>query len=844
MERTAASLLLCLGLFGLIMLGGATAAPQDATGGEIHAGYSAVSTADADETRADAALGDSNGTTEVIVLLPERDRAVSTTDLQRHASETRQPLLRFAGARSGVTVENTFWLTNAALVTVDTSRVSLSDLAAVDGVRALRENVEFQASAGAASGGPAVQSPGTDASSYTYGLEQINAPTAWANHNTTGEGASVAVLDTGVDTSHPDLNVTKWQEFDGDGDPIDSQPNDGDGHGTHVSGTVSGPMSPDGDVPAYGVAPGVDLYGVKVLDDSGVGTFAQIIAGMEWAVNENVDIISMSLGAPGFYDQMIDPVRNAQDAGTVVIASSGNSGEGSSGSPGNVYDSVAVGMSNESRGIDSDSSGEVVDTESAWSSPPTDWPDKYTVPTIAAPGVDVLSSVPGGGYGLLTGTSMAAPHVSGAVALAESATDGSLAPGAIEEALEETAVKPDSAPAPPGERDTRYGSGVIDAEALVNYLQAEFAVSVLSANAPVVGGEQLNVTAEVNNTGTTEATQKIDLGVGDLGSSSTSVTLGGGNSTNVTLSVGTGAGDAGEYTATVSSPDDAASTNVTVLAPAAFAVGIVETNTPVEGEQLNVTASINNTGDVGDTQTVTLDVSVLGTDSTSVTLGGGNSTNLTLSVGTSAGDAGSYTAAVSSDDDTDNTTATVATGVVDRVELSPASNQTLKAGETIEFNATAFNSQGTVLEDNDTAFGWDAEGGSLSGAGLFTETGFGVYNVTAAFGNVTSGETMVVVERGLATYANESGIINTSGLLAAVGDWRDDTVNTFLMFDVVDAWRSGAPVTDARRLRTGHAAPREGEANGGVSAVLSPRSHVLAVGNGHPSEAPAGRWYD
>jgi CARDB. len=137
------------------------------------------------------------------------------------------------------------------------------------------------------------------------------------------------------------------------------------------------------------------------------------------------------------------------------------------------------------------------------------------------------------------------------------------------------------------------------------------------------------------------------------------VTLGGGASTNVTLSVGTGPDDAGEYTATVSSADDSASASVTVLAPADFAVSIAETTTPVEGEQLNITAEITNTGDVETTQTIELSAGALGTDSTNVTLGGGTATNVTLGVVTGSGDAGEYTATVSSADDADTENVTV-----------------------------------------------------------------------------------------------------------------------------------------------------------------------------------------
>jgi len=532
-RRNVGAVLLCLGLLAVLAVGGVAATQATGVGTVDAQSDSAVADADSDTATVQPGLREASGETEVIVSLPASDSASSPAALRAHASVTQEPLMSFAADRPGVTVEQTFWLANAALVTVDTARVSLSDLAAVAGVRALHENAEFETTAGATAGAALPQpAVGTANNSYTYGLEQINAPTAWESYNTTGENASVAVLDTGVAASHPDLEVAGWQEFDGDGNPVDSEPNDGDGHGTHVSGTVSGPMNPAGDVPAYGVAPDVDLYGVKVLTDDGGGSFAQIIAGMEWAVNESVDVISMSLGATGFYEQMIEPVQNAHAAGTIVVASAGNSGQGSTGSPGNVYESVAVGASNSNQGIADFSSGEVVDTAADWGdSAPADWPDQYTVPTVAAPGVSTLSSVPGGGYdGTYSGTSMAAPHVSGVVALAESAIDRALSPQEIEAALEATAFKPADAPAPPGERDDRYGSGIVDASAFIAFLQdTDGPLLTLTASAPttVETNESLTVNYTVENLGGAAGTEsEINLVVnGTVADTETNTTV-------------------------------------------------------------------------------------------------------------------------------------------------------------------------------------------------------------------------------------------------------------------------------------------------------------------------------
>ena len=949
---------------------------------------------DVQQTPVAESLHDADGEVEMIVSFAESDTATTPAALQAHADETQQPLVEFADEQVGVEVATQFWITNAALVTVDTDRVPVREVAAVDGVESITENAEFEIHEGSGSA-PADDLGATD-EEYTYGLEQINAPAAWEVHDTQGEGASVAVLDTGVDDDHPDLTVDEWAHFDEDGDPVDSEPHDDNGHGTHVAGTVVGPTDPAGDVPGYGVAPAADLHGVKVWDDTGGGTFARLIAGMEWAVGENVDVISMSLGAQGttgFFDEMIDPVRNAHDAGTVVVASTGNSGEGSSASPANVYDAISVGASNETEGIAGFSSGEVIDTDSAWNDPPSDWPDEYTVPSVAAPGVDVLSSVPGG-YDTRSGTSMAAPHVSGAVALAVSASDEPLSPGSIEEGLEATAFKPGDAPAPPGERDTRYGSGIIDADAFVSFVDdgdgplltvsasapdvveidedlevdyqvenlgdetgddfvdlfvdaeddsvdfdnievdpdetvdgtltfeevaelyeqgetiewsvelsafddvadgeteiageppgeaefqiqnvdlttpvagedldalvtvenvgddadtqtveldveglgadatdleldagetgeaelavgtevgddgeydatvtteddeasapvlvlapAEFSVEVLDHTDAVVTGDPVEVTAEIENVGDIEDTQTVELDIEGLGSDAAEVELPFGESTEETFSVDTEADDAGEYEAAVASEDDSDSVEVAVLEPALFAVDIVETNEPVEGEDLDVTVAVENTGDVEDTQTVELDIEGLGDDQVELSLESGESVTETLSVGTEAGDAGEYEAAVTSEDDTDTAVVEVVADT-EFLVVDIETNAPIIEGEDIDVTATVENAgglgTGTVTasiegidEDSETV---DLDAGATAEVEFTLETEIedvGEYDLVVA---TEDDEATEFVELQLPTLPNQDAPPND---LTGDGEFEDvrDT-GTFDIFDV------------------------------------------------------------
>jgi subtilisin family serine protease len=435
---------------------------------------SADGDAQVQETQIDDALLNADGETlEAIVKLDGLDKEIIQAQgadaLKEHADSTQDVVTNYADENNGVTVLNEFWITNAVIVELDTSEANVEEIAALDGVQKVIENFEVE-----------LVEPDETASAddigtmdATYGLEQINALEAW-DQGYLGDDATVSVLDTGVDASHPDLDVSKFAEFDRNGDVTSTEPRESDSrsnHGTHVSGTVSGG---DASGTSIGVAPEVELLNGLVLD-GGRGSAGAILGGMEWSVENGADVISMSLGSSGASPFFIDPVRNAQDAGSMVIAASSNSGVGTSGSPGNVYDSLSVGASNEQRNIADFSSGEEIDTQSAWGSDaPADWPSSYVVPDVAAPGVNTLSANTGGEYARISGTSMATPHVSGAVALLiDAAADNGKEFGQdfgiaeVTEALEETAVKPDSEP---DGKDIRYGAGIIDVPAAIDYL--------------------------------------------------------------------------------------------------------------------------------------------------------------------------------------------------------------------------------------------------------------------------------------------------------------------------------------------------------------------------------------
>ncbi|WP_223301755.1 S8 family serine peptidase [Haladaptatus sp. R4] len=478
-----------------------------------------TSVADTSAAPIDPALTKASGTVTVVVRMEEAnpsvsaDRAAAIDTLRTHAERSQRPVLSYAKRHpDSVTVLNRLWITNAVVLRVDKSTVDLKKIAMIDGVTQLHENFELtlpkpvDSSADDTPVGMygANASDSAESSEYntTYGLDQINATDVWDAYGTKGTGVKVAVLDTGVDVDHPDIDLYTenesdptypggWAEFDSDGNRVQgSVPHDTDTHGTHTSGTVSG-GSASGEY--IGVAPNVSLMHGLILP-SGSGSFTQVAAGMQWAVEQDADVISMSLGATGYYSQMIDPVRNAEAAGTIVVAAAGNSGEGTSGSPGNVYESFAIGASNENRGIASFSSGEEVDTANDWGSDaPDSWPDSYVVPDVSAPGVDVKSSVPGGGYAEYSGTSMATPHTAGAVALMIAAAGGDLQPSRIRSAFRETATKPESCSpscSPRDGNDTRYGAGIIDVKAASDLVALESGITGTVTNqsgAPIAG---------------------------------------------------------------------------------------------------------------------------------------------------------------------------------------------------------------------------------------------------------------------------------------------------------------------------------------------------------------------
>lgn len=245
---------------------------------------------------------------------------------------------------------------------------------------------------------------GSDSQETPYGITRVNGGTTYT-------GSNVAwVIDTGIDLDHPDLNVDASRGFNAftsgrDGKSLD----DGNGHGSHVAGTIAAIDNTQG---VIGVAAGATVIPVKVLDSRGSGSYSGVIAGVDHvgANGSAGDVANMSLGGPTS-DALDDAVLAASSNGINFSLAAGNDGEDANNySPARVNGTYIVTIS-------------AMDSNDDWAyfsnfgNPPVDY---------AAPGVDVTSTWKDGGYNTISGTSMAAPHAAGVLLLGSAGTDGTV----------------------------------------------------------------------------------------------------------------------------------------------------------------------------------------------------------------------------------------------------------------------------------------------------------------------------------------------------------------------------------------------------------------------------------
>jgi subtilisin family serine protease len=229
--------------------------------------------------------------------------------------------------------------------------------------------------------------------SESWGIEAIGAEQVHSSKYT-GKGIKIAVLDTGIDYRHSDLSPNYVGGYDFIND--DDDPMDDNGHGTHVAGIIAAARNGAG---VLGVAPESELYGIKVSDSRGKGSFGGLVKGINWAIENDIDIVTMSITGKGGTKALQKAVELAyEEHGLILVAAIGNGGSGDVLFPAAYDEVIGVGSVTEDNEKSSFSRvGEEVE--------------------LVAPGSDIKSAAIGGKYRTTSGTSMATPFVTGAAAL-------------------------------------------------------------------------------------------------------------------------------------------------------------------------------------------------------------------------------------------------------------------------------------------------------------------------------------------------------------------------------------------------------------------------------------------
>jgi subtilisin family serine protease len=244
----------------------------------------------------------------------------------------------------------------------------------------------------------------------------------------------VAVLDTGV-AAHPELMSILLPGYDFVNN--DTNATDDNGHGTHVAGIIAAANNNTG---VIGVIPNTRILPIKVIDSDGLGSLGDVMAGIDYAIEQRADVINLSLGTTFDSIHLRNSIQRALNVEILVVASSGNDAEGNCLYPGRYDGVICVGATNEINGLASYSN---------------------LNPDIVAPGDNILSTIPGGDYSFSSGTSMATPFVSGGLALAKSAC-----PGCTTEQIKQYVFDTVTDLGIPG-KDSSFGYGLLNIQRLV-----------------------------------------------------------------------------------------------------------------------------------------------------------------------------------------------------------------------------------------------------------------------------------------------------------------------------------------------------------------------------------------
>lgn len=257
------------------------------------------------------------------------------------------------------------------------------------------------------------------AQTLPWGVDKIDADTS-STLAGNGSGAitnvDAYVIDTGIDASHPDLNVVEFRQY------ANGPSRDCNGHGTHVAGTIG---ARDDTAGVVGVAPGIRLHAIKVLNCAGSGSWSGVISGINYVASTTTRpaVANMSLGGPQ-NTAVDDAVKGAVARGVFFGVAAGNDGANAC-----LHSPAAAGTAS---GVDTVAATDSSDAEASWS-------NYGTCVDIWAPGVSIYSTYKSGGYATLSGTSMATPHVVGGAALYLSKNPAA-SPGTVETALRNAAT--------------------------------------------------------------------------------------------------------------------------------------------------------------------------------------------------------------------------------------------------------------------------------------------------------------------------------------------------------------------------------------------------------------------
>ncbi|MCS4542397.1 MAG: S8 family peptidase [Euryarchaeota archaeon] len=312
-----------------------------------------------------------------------------------------------------------------------------------------------------------------------WGAEKIGATTCWSN-GVTGNDVVIAIVDGGVDYNHPDLkdNYIGGYDFaDNDNDPMDY-----DGHGTNCAGAALAKKNGFGTV---GIAPGAKLLAVKVFRQGG-SSLSTLIAGIDYAVQNKADVISMSfiLGSSYSYASLAQACQNAYIKGVVLVASAGNHGSSGVFYPAKYPTVIAVGATDSNNKI-------------AWFS--SIGPEVELV----APGIGIYTTAMNNKYEYVTGTSISAPQVAGVVALMRG-INPSLSPDEIRKILRETAEDLGTLG-----KDDYYGYGLVDADEALSRVVASPTTTTTSTTTTTTTSTTTSISVTTTSTSTTTTTIPI-----------------------------------------------------------------------------------------------------------------------------------------------------------------------------------------------------------------------------------------------------------------------------------------------------------------------------------------------